>query len=219
MQAQASAQASQASNMLAMAQANTAVNARTTGQVKKVKNGIGIVFSKDAKVKYSADVVISAEEMQRSGAEVGNTVSFVMEFKKFEGVRGHQVMVEADAAGDDDGKGKGKGGKGAQKNSNYIPRPGDWSCPKCKVWNFARNPECRSCHSLNPKAESAVSSAAVPPPSTTLASQLWQQRKDPPGVIQSPPTGVVQKPPSGVVRKPPGVVQSGFKARARSRSR
>merc|ERR1719203_117174 len=135
--------------------------------------------------------------MQRAQAEVGSTVSFVMEFKKFDGVRGYQLQVETPPQAEQEK------GKGAGKNKgNYVPRPGDWSCMKCKAWNFARNAECRNCRALNPRTESIPVSTGAAPAGSTLASQLWEHRAAP-------------IPKSAATHTAPGVIQSGFKARER----
>merc|ERR1712190_640694 len=96
--------------------------------------------------------------------------------KKYEGVRGHMLQVEADELGEDEKGKKGKGSGKEGKKGNYVPRPGDWSCPKCKVWNFARYTECRSCRFVNPKAASMPGSSSGTA-SNTLASQLWEQKR------------------------------------------
>merc|ERR1711862_256355 len=102
--------------------------------------------------------------MQRAGARAGSTVSFLMEFNKYEGPRATCVQVEHDdmcAAT-------------KKQDTTFKVRPGDWNCPDCHVWNFARNSECRTsgCRVLNPKRCSPSSQA-----SSTLASKLWEQSK------------------------------------------
>lgn len=140
---------------------------RLLGKVVKVKNGAGIILCKEAKQRYGRDVNASEAEMQRAQAAVGKTVSFVMEFSKFEGPVAFYLQVEAD-----DGGVAGFNHVVQKPGSQYKVRPGDWSCPKCKVWNFARNTDCRSCKTANPKARGAVNPS---PANSTLASQLWER--------------------------------------------
>eukprot|EP00927_Polykrikos_kofoidii_P051428 TRINITY_DN45231_c0_g1_i1.p1 TRINITY_DN45231_c0_g1~~TRINITY_DN45231_c0_g1_i1.p1 ORF type:complete len:354 (-),score=60.23 TRINITY_DN45231_c0_g1_i1:128-1189(-) len=141
---------------------------RAWGKVVRRKNGKGIIFCKDAKQKYGRDVTASVPEMQRAQADVGHNVSFVMEFSKFEGPQAFQLQVEVD-----DGSSVGQQASRGKPEGIFKVRPGDWNCPRCKVFNFARNVDCRSCRTQNPKATAPVQASSQ----STLASQLWERSR------------------------------------------
>eukprot|EP00403_Amphidinium_massartii_P029409 CAMPEP_0178398058 /NCGR_PEP_ID=MMETSP0689_2-20121128/14579_1 /TAXON_ID=160604 /ORGANISM="Amphidinium massartii, Strain CS-259" /LENGTH=425 /DNA_ID=CAMNT_0020018813 /DNA_START=59 /DNA_END=1332 /DNA_ORIENTATION=+ len=51
----------------------------------------------------------------------------------------------------------------AQAELDMEKREGDWDCPSCGHYNFARNPTCRKCGQPNPDENAAAAAAAAQP--------------------------------------------------------
>merc|ERR1719181_1096588 len=44
----------------------------------------------------------------------------------------------------------GMSGQGKSMPSDYVPKTGDWRCPTCDCFVFAKKPVCTSCGTANP---------------------------------------------------------------------